>query len=53
MRALKDAGRGHGLGTVAKALAELTRSAALVNPKDRRGYRLADWPRRQTPSLFA
>lgn len=53
VRGLKDAKKPHGLGTVAKALAELTASGELVNPKDKRGYRLAAWPRRsRTPSLF-
>ena len=43
----------HGAGTVAKALAELTAAGELVNPKDKRGYRLPEWPRRtRTPSLF-
>lgn len=43
----------HGPGTVAKALADLTRSGELVNPRDRRGYRLPELYRRSlTPSLF-
>ena len=43
----------HGAGTVAKALADLTAAGELVNPRDRRGYRLPDWPRRpRTRSLF-
>lgn len=53
VRALRERGTGHGPGTVAKALAELTAAGELVNPRDRRGYRLPDWPRRpRTPSLF-
>ncbi|MCU1295618.1 MAG: hypothetical protein JWP08_4468 [Bryobacterales bacterium] len=52
VRALKDAKAGHGVGTVAKALAELTASGELVNTRDNRGYRLPGWVRRQ-PSLFA
>ena len=53
VRGLKDAGKAHGLGTVAKALAELTTGKELENPKDKKGYRLPDWPRRpNTPSLF-
>jgi hypothetical protein len=53
VRALKDAERGHGEGTIAKALADLTSSEQLVNTRDGRGYRLADWARRRTtPSLF-
>lgn len=53
VRGLKDAGRPHGVGTVAKALAELTKAGDLVNPKDKRGYRLPGWPRPPaTPSLF-
>lgn len=52
IRALKDAGKGHGPGTVAKALAELTRSGELINPRDKRGYRLAGWRKDKTPSLF-
>jgi hypothetical protein len=53
VRALRAAGTPHGPGTVNKALAELTRAGELVNPRDRRGYRLPDWPRRpRTESLF-
>jgi hypothetical protein len=53
VRALKDAGAGHGPGTVAKALADLTAAGELVNPRDKKGYRLSDWPRPDdTPSLF-
>jgi hypothetical protein len=53
VKALRDARAGHGPGTVAKALVDLTASGELVNPKDKKGYRLADWPKRpRTPSLF-
>jgi hypothetical protein len=54
IRALKDAGLRHGVGTVAKALAELTRAGELVNLRDKRGYRLPEQvkPKRETPSLF-
>ncbi len=53
IRGLREARKGHGTGTVAKALAELTKGGELVNIKDKRGYRLPDWPRRpNTPSLF-
>lgn len=53
VKALRDAKAGHGPGTVAKALADLTKSGDLLNPRDRRGYRLPEWPRpRATPSLF-
>jgi hypothetical protein len=53
VRALKAAKSGHGTGTVAKALAELTASGELVNRRDKRGYRLPEWWRRvETPSLF-
>jgi hypothetical protein len=53
VKALRDARAGHGPGTVAKALADLTKVGDLLNPRDRRGYRLPDWPRpRETPSLF-
>jgi hypothetical protein len=53
VRKLKDARKGHGPGTIAKALADLTTSGDLVNPKDKRGYRLPEWRRRrETPSLF-
>lgn len=54
VKALREARKCHGPGTVAKALAELTASGELVNPRDKRGYRLAEWPRRpRTPSLFS
>jgi len=50
---LKKAGTPHGGGTVAKALAELTRAGELVNRKDKHGYRLPEWPKPSpTPSLF-
>jgi hypothetical protein len=52
-RALRAAGKDYGPGTLARALAELTASGTLVNPKDKRGYRLPEWMRRvRTPSLF-
>ena len=46
-------GRGmrHGVGTVAKALADLTATGALVNPRVKRGYRLPGWIRPH-PTLF-
>jgi hypothetical protein len=38
---------------VAKALADLTAAGELVNHKDKKGYRLPEWPRPDdTPSLF-
>jgi hypothetical protein len=40
VKALRAAGVGHGPGTVAKALADLTAAGELVNPRDKRGYRL-------------
>lgn len=52
LRALKAAGKKHGPGTVAKALADLTAEGALVNPKDKKGYRLPSWRLDTTPSLF-
>ena len=52
VQALRRQGRPHGPGTVTKALAELTRAGELVNPKDKRGYRLATWPTPGTPPLF-
>ena len=53
VKALKDAGKDHGAGTIARALADLTAAGELVNPKDKNGYRLPDWVRRsQTKSLF-
>jgi hypothetical protein len=52
-RRQREAGTPHGRGTVAKALAELTKSGELVNARDRRGYRLPEWRRRdETPDLF-
>ena len=51
MKALRDVGRVHGPSTVAKALADLTAAGELVNPKDKRGYRVPGWVRK-TPSLF-
>ena len=50
-RALREAGSDHGAGTVAKALADLTRRKELVNLKDKRGYRLPGWVRKH-PGLF-
>lgn len=53
LRVLRERKSGHGPGTVAKALADLTKTGELVNHKDKRGYRLPDWPRPpDTPSLF-
>jgi hypothetical protein len=53
IRALRAAGLPHGPGTVSKALADLTAAGELVNPRDKRGYRMPDWPRRlRTRSLF-
>jgi hypothetical protein len=53
VKALRAAGTPHGAGTVNKALADLTAAGELVNPRDRRGYRLKNWPRRpSTRSLF-
>jgi hypothetical protein len=53
IRALKLAGKSHGPGTVAKALADLTSAGELVNPMDKKGYRLAAWRKpNATPSLF-
>lgn len=52
VRALREAKKPHGPGTVMKALAELTRSGELKNPKDKKGYRLASWPTPGTPPLF-
>lgn len=49
IRALRAVGKPHGAGTVAKALADLTRERALVNPRDKRGYRLPGWPDRGRP----
>jgi hypothetical protein len=53
VRELRLAGKHHGGGTVDKALADLTATGGLVNPRDKKGYRLPDWMRRRrTPSLF-
>ena len=53
VKSLRQAGKTHGTGTVAKALADLTNECQLVNRKDKKGYRLPTWIRRQkTPSLF-
>ncbi len=53
VRLLREAGTGHGPGTIAKALADLTASGELVNRMDKRGYRLPDWPKPPaTPDLF-
>jgi hypothetical protein len=52
VRALRSAGKSHGPGTVAKALADLTAAGELVNPRDKKGYRLAGWRRNDAPSLF-
>jgi hypothetical protein len=53
VKVLRAAGKDHGPSTVAKALADLTATGELVNPKDKRGYRLPGWVRRETtPSLF-
>ncbi len=53
VKALRGAGKQHGVGTVAKALADLTATGELANPKDKKGYRLPEWMRRRkTPGLF-
>jgi hypothetical protein len=52
VRALREARKPHGPGTVAKALAELTKSGELVNPLDKKGYRPSGWKRAIPPSLF-
>ncbi|QEL17373.1 hypothetical protein [Limnoglobus roseus] len=53
VKLFRDNRAGHGPGTVAKALADLTKDGTLVNPKDKRGYRLAEWPKPQKgPTLF-
>ena len=51
VRALRSAGAAHGPGTVAKALADLTRAGEITNPRDKRGYRLPEWVRKR-PGLF-
>jgi hypothetical protein len=39
--------------TVGKALADLTAAGELVNPRDKCGYRMKEWPRRpRTKSLI-
>jgi len=51
--ALRRARKVHGVGTAAKALADLTATGELQNPKDKKGYRLPEWLRgRKTASLF-
>jgi hypothetical protein len=56
LKALRSAGKNHGESTVAKALANMTTAGELLNPRDKRGYRLPDWPRKKrpkrTPTLF-
>jgi hypothetical protein len=53
VKALRRVGKHHGVGTVAKALADLTATGELMNPKDKKGYRMPQWfRRRKTPSLF-
>jgi hypothetical protein len=55
VRVLRQRRTPHGSGTVAKALAELTRSGRLHNPKDKIGYRLTGMPPApppHTPDLF-
>lgn len=52
LRALKVAGKRHGPGTVASSPADLTAAGELVNPKDKKGYRLPAWRTDTTPSLF-
>jgi hypothetical protein len=53
VRMLRSRTKPHGVGTIAKALADLTASEELVNRKDKRGYRLPDWPKGpQYRSLF-
>jgi hypothetical protein len=52
VKALREAGFRHGRGTVMKALAERTAAGELVNHRDKRGYRLPDWRKDDTPSLF-
>lgn len=53
VKALREARKDHGQGTIAKALADLTAAGELVNPKDKKGYRLPGWVKEdETPSLF-
>ncbi len=40
---LREAGEPHGIGTVAKALADMTASGELLNRRDGKGYRLPEW----------
>ena len=51
VKALRVADKEHGPGTIAKALADLTKSGELVNPQDKKGYRLPGWVWKQ-PGLF-
>jgi hypothetical protein len=53
VKALREAGKSHGQGTVAKALADLTSIGELVNLKDKKGYRFPHWLRqKRSRSLF-
>jgi hypothetical protein len=52
VRALREAGAAHWAGTGAGALAELTAAGELVNPRDERGSRLAEWRKDDTHSPF-
>lgn len=52
VKELRVAGKAHGASTVAKALAELTATGELVNPRDHKGYRPRGWRPCRTPSLF-
>lgn len=47
---VRAAGKGHGAGTVAKALADLTAAGDLINSRDKRGYRLAGWRKASRPA---
>jgi hypothetical protein len=51
VKALRVVGKEHGPGTIAKALADLTMSGELVNPQDKKGYRLPGWIQRH-PALW-
>lgn len=51
-RELREARVVVGASTVLKALAELTQAGQLVNPRDRRGYRLPGDAPPAAPSLF-
>jgi hypothetical protein len=44
---LKLAGKKYGPETVAKALADLTATGELVDSKDKKGYRMPEWKRRE------